>query len=208
MPVNWWPNVPLGARRRVAPDPMIVALVLAAGAARRFGSQKLLHPIHRVPLVRASVERVIAAGPGLTVVVVGHDADRVRAALAGLDVTMVENPEPERGLSSSLCAGLAVVPSNAVAVLVALGDQPLERDEIIPALVARFYLGNALIVAPKYQGVQGVPVLFARAVFPELDAMTGDHGAKSVVMRDPRRVAYVDFDFPMPADVDTPDDLG
>lgn len=187
---------------------MIVALVLAAGAARRFGSQKLLHPINGVPLVRSSVERVIAAGPDRTIVVVGHAAARVRSALAGLDVITVQNPMPERGLSSSLRVGLAIVPSNALAVLVALGDQPLERDEIIPALVARFYLDNALIVAPKYQGVQGVPVLFARAIFPELDALTGDQGARSVVIRDPRRVAYVDFDFPMPADVDTPEDVG
>ena len=186
---------------------MIVALVLAAGAARRFGSQKLLHPIHGVPLVRASVERVLAAGPDRTIVVVGHDADRVRAALAGLDVMTVENPEPERGLSSSLRAGLAVVPSNALAVLVVLGDQPIWRDEVIPELVARFYLDSALVVAPRYQGIQGVPVLFGRAIFPELDALTGDQGARSVVTRDPRRVAYVDFDFPMPPDVDTPEDV-
>lgn len=186
---------------------MIVALVLAAGAARRFGSQKLLHPVRGEPLVRAAVDRVVAAGPEQTIVVVGQDGDAVRHALAGLPVTIVENPHPERGLSSSLRAGLAMVPANAVAVFVTLGDQPIDRDEVFPALVARFGGDDAPIVAPRYQGVQGLPVLFARAVFPELEQLEGDHGARGVVSRDPSRVAYVDFDFPMPPDVDTPADL-
>ncbi len=186
---------------------MLTALVLAAGASRRFGSQKLLAPVRGIPLVRASVERVLAAGPERTVVVVGHDAAAVRAALAGLPVTIVVNPAPEEGLSASLRAALAAVPANADAVLVALGDQPIGRDEVIPALVARFGGDAAAIVAPRYRGMQGLPVLFSRRVFPELEALTGDRGARRVVERDPSRVVYVDFDFPMPPDVDTPADL-
>ena len=188
---------------------MIVALVLAAGAARRFGSQKLLAPVGGEPLIRASVDRVVAAGPERTIVVVAPDGEgrAIRHALAGLAVTVVVNPHPERGLSSSLRAGLAAVPANALAVLVTLGDQPIDRDEILPALVARFGGDGLPIVAPRYKGVQGLPVLFARAVFPELEALAGDRGARSVVERDPARVAYVDFDFPMPPDVDTPGDL-
>ena len=100
-----------------------------------------------------------------------------------------------------------MVPGNAVAVLVTLGDQPIDRDEVLPALVARFGGDDASIVASRYQGVQGLPVLFARSVFPELEGLSGDRGARSVVERDPSRVAYVDFDFPMPRDVDTPGDL-
>lgn len=186
---------------------MIAALVLAAGASRRFGRQKLLEPVRGVPLVRASVERVLAAGPELTVVVVGHDAPAVRRALAGLDVTIVENRHPDQGLSSSLRAGLAVVPANAVAVLVALGDQPITHDGVIPALVSRFGGDDCAIVAPRYLGVQGLPVLFARSMFAELEAITGDQGARSVIRANPSRVAYVDYDFPMPPDVDTPQDL-
>ncbi|MGA9836494.1 MAG: nucleotidyltransferase family protein [Gemmatimonadaceae bacterium] len=186
---------------------MIAALVLAAGAARRFGSPKLVQPVRGEPLVRASVERVLAAGPERTIVVVGHGATAVRRALAGLDVQIVTNPRPDDGLSSSLRAGLAAVPSNAVAVLIALGDQPITHDEVIPALIARFGGNDVAIVAPKYSGDQGLPVVFSRAVFPELEALTGDRGARSVVEADPARVAYVEFDFPMPPDVDTPGDL-
>lgn len=186
---------------------MLVALVLAAGASRRFGAQKLLAPVNGEPLVRASVDRITAAGPERTIVVVGHDADAVRHALAGLPVTFAVNPDPAQGMSSSLRAGLALVPEDAEAVLVALGDQPITRDEVIPALVARFGGESAPIVAPRYRGTQGLPVIFRRATFAELDALTGDHGARGVVARDPARVAYVDFDFPMPPDVDTPADL-
>ncbi|MDE3128587.1 MAG: nucleotidyltransferase family protein [Gemmatimonadota bacterium] len=186
---------------------MIAAIVLAAGASRRFGGQKLLYPVRGVALVRASVERVLAAGPDRTIVVVGHDADAIGGALAGLDVEIVRNPHPESGLSSSLRAGLAAVPSGALAVLITLGDQPIDRDEVIPALVARFGGDDDAIVAPRYQGVQGLPVLFARRMFAELEAVTGDQGARSVIRAHPSRVAYVDFDFPMPPDVDTPADL-
>lgn len=186
---------------------MIAAIVLAAGAARRFGAQKLIQPVNGVPLVRASVERVLAAGPELTVVVVGHQADAVRRALAGLNVEIVINPRPDDGMSSSLRVGLEMVPSNAVGVLVALGDQPIVRDEVIPELMTRFGNDDVAIMAPKYQGVQGLPVVFSSAVFPELRALTGDRGARSVVEADPSRVGYVEFDFPMPRDVDTPGDL-
>jgi len=186
---------------------VIAALVLAAGAARRFGAQKLVASVHGTPLVRASVERVLGVGPEFVIVVVGHDADQVRRALIGLPVEIVVNPRPDDGLSSSLRIGVEMLPSNAEAVLVALGDQPMDHDEIMPALVARFAMGSASIVAPRYLGVQGVPVLFARELFAELAALTGDVGARSVVVRDPSRVAYVDFDFPMPPDFDTPADV-
>lgn len=185
----------------------LAVVVLAAGAARRFGSQKLVAPVGEVPLVRASVERVLAAGPETTIVVVGHDADAVRRVLTGLPVQIVVNPRADEGMSASLRVGLAALPPHAVAMVVALGDQPIDHDEVIPSLVARFGGDDAAIVAPRYVGTQGLPVLFARRVFPEIDALRGDVGARRVVERDPSRVAYVDFDFPMPRDVDTRADL-
>ncbi len=186
---------------------MIAAIVLAAGAGRRFGSQKLVQLVDGEPLVRASVERVVGAGPELTIVVVGHEAAAVRRALSGLAVEIVTNPRPSDGMSSSLRAGLAVVPSSAVAVLIALGDQPIVHSSVIPGLMARFSSNDVAIVAPKYCGIQGLPVVFGRSVFGELDALTGDRGARSVIEADPARVAYVAFDHPMPPDVDTPEDL-
>jgi len=98
------------------------------------------------------------------------------------------------------------LPAGTEAALIVLGDQPFLPGEIIPALVtARARTGKA-IVAPRYRDGRGNPVLFTRQVFPELLGIAGDQGARSVVERDPDRVALVDFDFPMPPDLDTPED--
>ena len=186
---------------------MIAAIVLAAGAARRFGSQKLVAEMVGLPLVRLSVERVIAGTSNGVIVVLGHDADAVRSALAGLPVRFVYNPRPEEGLGTSLSAGVNALSPDTEAAIIALGDQPVVRRNVFPALIARFQQGGAGIVAPRYDGVQGTPVLFARAVFPELARLTGDRGARTVVERETSRVAFVDFPYGMPRDVDSPEDL-
>ena len=76
----------------------------------------------------------------------------------------------------------------------------------MPALLEAFATERKAIVAPVYRGVQGTPVLFALEVFPELRALTGDGGARTVVNADPGRVTRVAIDAPMPPDVDTPED--
>jgi molybdenum cofactor cytidylyltransferase len=186
---------------------VIADVLLAAGQGRRFGSQKLLAEANGLALVRLSVERIIAGTSNGVIVVLGHDAERVRAALEGLPVRFVHNERPGDGQSASLRAGLGALDPETEAVIVALGDQPLVHRSLLPALVARFQRGGVSIVAPRYAGVQGTPVLFARAVFGELDALTGDRGARSVVERDPARTAFVDLPYAMPRDVDTPADL-
>jgi molybdenum cofactor cytidylyltransferase len=186
---------------------VIAAVVLAAGRARRFGSQKLLAEADGIPLVRLSVERVIAGTANGVIVVLGHDGDAVRAALDGLPVRFARNPRPDDGLSGSLRAGITALSADTEAVIVALGDQPVMRRTVLPALIARFHRGDAAIVAARYAGVQGTPVLFSRTVFAELSALTGDQGARAVVERDPGRTAFVDLPDAMPRDVDTPGDL-
>ncbi|MBI2206284.1 MAG: nucleotidyltransferase family protein [Candidatus Rokubacteria bacterium] len=185
---------------------MIVAVVLAAGLSRRMGRRKLLEPIAGKPLVRWSVEGV----PGLVdeiVVVTGPDNTAVRDALDGLPVRFAVNPRPEDGQGTSIAAGIGALTAGTEAALVVLADQPWLPADVIPALIAAFRRGGAPIVAPVYRGVQGNPVLFAAPVFGELTGLSGDAGARQVVQRDPARVACVELDIDMPADVDTPDDL-
>jgi molybdenum cofactor cytidylyltransferase len=186
---------------------VIAAVVLAAGWARRFGSQKLLAEAGGIPLVRLSVERVIAGTANGVIVVLGHDADAVRAALDGLPVRFAHNPRPDDGLSGSLRAGITALSPHTEAAIVALGDQPVMRRSVLPALIARFHRGGVMIVAARYAGVQGTPVLFSRTVFGELSALAGDQGARAVVERDPGRTAFVDLAWAMPRDIDTPGDL-
>ena len=187
---------------------MIAGVVLAAGASRRFGSQKLLASIGGVPLVRRSVERLIEAALGEVVVVVGSDARAVGGTLAGLPVRIVTNPAYASGMSTSLRAGLDALTPEIEAVVVALGDQPGVGAAIVNRLVERYLADRPPIVAPVYRGgVRGNPVLFDRSLLDELRAVTGDEGARAVIARDPARVALVEIDTEMPRDIDRPDDL-
>jgi len=182
---------------------MIVGVVPAAGTSTRMGRQKLLLPLLGRPLIRLSVERVLAAALDLVIVVLGRDADLVAAALEGLPVRTVLNPRYAEGQSTSLHAGLAALPADAEAVVVALGDQPLPDPGVIGRLVEAFRRTGQPVVVIRYRDGRGHPVLFARALFDELRQVTGDQGGRSVIARDPARVAEVIVDAPRPPDVDT-----
>lgn len=184
---------------------MIGALVLAAGLARRMGRQKLLLDLRGKPVVRWSAEAILPHVDDV-VVVTGHDEAAVRRALAGLPLRFVENSRPEDGQGSSIAAGVGALSASTAAVLIALGDQPRLPAAVVPAILEAFARGGAAIVAPVYRGTQSTPVLFGADVFPELRALTGDAGARSVVRARPDRVREVLFDLPVPDDVDTPDD--
>jgi molybdenum cofactor cytidylyltransferase len=187
---------------------VIAGVVLAAGLARRFGSQKLVEPIGGVPLVRKTVDALLGATLGEIVVVLGSDAGAVGAVLAGLPVRLVTNPEYARGMSTSVRAGIGALAPTAEAALIALGDQPGVGAPIVDRLVERYRAGGAPIVAPIYRGgVRGNPVLFDRSMFDELRAITGDQGARSVIARAPGRVALVDLDVEMPGDIDRREDM-
>lgn len=188
---------------------MIVALLLAAGASRRFGGglQKLVQPLDGKPVVRWSAESLLGPPVDDVLVVVGEDDAPVREALRGLDVRFVKNPAAGQGMATSLALGVEALPAKTDAVLVALGDEPLAGREPLMRVVQRYRAGGAAVVAPLFRGVRGHPVLFDRSVFAELRALTGDHGARAVADRDESRRALVELDLPKPVDVDTPADL-
>lgn len=188
---------------------MIAALLLAAGASRRFGGglQKLVQELNGRSVVRWSAESLIGPPVDEVVVVVGANDKPVRDALAGLHLQFVRNAAAEQGMASSLAVGVAALSSDVEAVLVALGDEPLVGREPLEQVVRRYREGNTTIVAPVFRGVRGHPVLFDRSVFPELLALSGDHGARAVADRDTARRALVELDLPKPVDVDTAADL-
>lgn len=186
---------------------MIVGLLLAAGGARRFGSQKLLAPVAGdTPLVRHTAAALRDAVDAL-VIVVGSEGAAVTAAFDGLSCTIVPNDAWADGLSGSLRAGIRGLPAPTDAVVIALGDQPFVDPAVTRAIIATWRTTGAPIVSARYAGVRGHPVLFERSMFSELDGVSGDSGARSVVERDPSRVAYVDVDANAPPDVDTTADL-
>jgi molybdenum cofactor cytidylyltransferase len=192
-------------------------VVLAAGGARRYGGdQKLVAEVpdaegRRASLVRVAIGQLRRAGLCDVLAVVGHEEERVRSRLEGLGVEIVSNPAHANGMSTSVKAGVRAAlergPETA-GILIALGDQPLLDEQIVPRLVDAFESSaGARIVAPRYRGVRGNPVVFSRELADELLAIDGDHGARAVIDRDPARVLTVDFESAAPLDVDTPDDL-
>lgn len=183
----------------------IAAVVLAAGRSVRFEGTKLLAPIGSVPLLRIVVEGVIRAVDSV-VVVLGHNADQVRTALSGLPVQSVVNPRYDEGMGTSVAAGVGALPKKTEAVVITLGDQPV-RAEIIADLIACYGRGRHAIVAPAYNGVRGNPVLFDRKLFHELEALTGDRGARELIEKHQRLMTVVPYGFPAPLDVDTQDDF-
>ncbi len=163
---------------------MIAGIVLAAGGSRRMGRPKMPLPLGGGTVLSESVVPLLAAGIGRAVVVLGADADAVRAS-AGLPadprLRVVVNAKWRDGLSSSLRRGLAEC-EDAEAVLVALGDQPGMTVERVEEVLGAFAPGVSLVV-PVTGTVPAHPVLFSRDLFGELRALTGDSGAREVVRR-------------------------
>jgi molybdenum cofactor cytidylyltransferase len=186
---------------------VIGAVLLAAGSARRFGGGKLTAIMNGEAIVHRAARALVDGGLRPVHVVLRPGDVDVRHALADLAVAFVACSDHAAGMSASLRAGIAALPQEITAALVALADQPTVDPAVIRALVAAFGGGSPDIVAPRYRGVLANPVLFARRVFPELLALEGDVGARSVVLKDAARVRWLDVDAPVPADVDTFQDL-
>ncbi len=193
--------------------PRVTALVLAAGRSSRMGAtNKLLAKVGGTPLVARAVDAALASQAANLIVVTGHQGETVTAALSGKalsgkPVAFVHNPAFGEGLSSSLRAGLAAVPSESDAVVVCLGDMPRVAAGVIDRLIAAYspVEGRAVCI-PTIHGKQGNPVLWDRAFFAEMAALTGDAGAKRLVGRHADRVCEVPVeDAGILYDVDTPD---
>jgi molybdenum cofactor cytidylyltransferase len=193
------------------PEPTrIAAIVLAAGRSTRMGAaNKLVADVGGKPMVRHAVEAALASHARPVLVVTGHQADHVRAALAGLDVTFVANPDFAQGLSSSLKAGIRAVPTDATGALVLLGDMPRIGAAHLDAMIAAFASeAGAAIVVPMNQGQRGNPVLWPADHFSDMLALEGDAGARSLLARHAHRVREIDLGTDaVLMDVDTPDAL-
>lgn len=185
---------------------MIAGVLLAAGGARRFGSQKLIALLDGEPVVRRAA-RTLARAVDSLIVVVGNERDAVCVAIDGVTATIVDNVHWARGMSTSLMRGISAVPADAECALVALGDQPGIDAEVARAVVTRWRDTRSPIVVARYADGRGHPVLFARELFGELLALEGDQGARALIERSADRVAVVDVAAAAPRDVDTVDDL-
>ncbi|MEP6732171.1 MAG: nucleotidyltransferase family protein [bacterium] len=184
---------------------MIAGLLLAAGRSSRFGGDKLTAKLDGKAVIRRSVAALVPTD--LVYVVIAPGADMVTQALSRLDVHFVVNLARDEGMASSIRAGVAALPMDIDAVVIALGDQPLALPSVTKEICERWRLGNVAAVVVEYRDGRGHPVLFGRECFDALLALHGDVGARSVINALGGRVAHVSVDAPMPADVDTVDAL-
>lgn len=166
-------------------------VLLAAGSSSRLGRPKQLLVHGGKTLVRRAAEAAVEARCGPVVVVLGAQAQAVASELAGLPVHTVHNPDWEQGMGVSLRVGVRALAPEAEAALVMLCDQLRVESGHLRALVEEFHRTGSPIVASGYEGARGVPALFSRALFPELEALGPDQGARGVIARDASRVVEV-----------------
>ena len=209
------------ARPELAPAPEIVAdeapedgrpkiaiVLLAAGQSRRMGPHnKLVMPLAGKPLVRRMVEMILQARPAQVVVVTGHEPAMVAAAVAGLPVTVTDNPRYREGLSTSLQAGLAAVAPDMEGAMICLADMPSLTSAHLAKLMAGFDpAGGKAIGVPTHTGKRGNPVLWARELFVQMREIAGDVGAKALIGANESLVYEVEFgDTAVLTDLDTPE---
>jgi CTP:molybdopterin cytidylyltransferase MocA/xanthine/CO dehydrogenase XdhC/CoxF family maturation factor len=197
--------------RRAHKAPRIAGILLAAGMSRRMGVNKLTARIKGQPLVRHAAEAALAGQlRGPLIVVTGHEAAAVHDALAGMTLRFVHNARYAEGLSTSLRAGIGAVPTDCDGALVLLGDMPAITPELVARVIAAFdpRARKAICVARATNGERGHPVLWGRQFFPEIETLTGDNGARTLMAAHAGWIIEVDAGDDAPLiDIDTPEAL-
>jgi molybdenum cofactor cytidylyltransferase len=185
------------------------AVVLAAGQSSRMGGpNKLMAHFSGKPLIRQTVERALGANVSGALVVTGHQAARIREALADLDVEIVHNPDFASGLSASLKTGIAAISDDAAGALILLGDMPAVSSGDLNRLIAAFAnAGGHSIIRATHGGKRGNPVILPRALFGEIGRLEGDTGARHLVEAELMPVVDVEIGEGAAIDVDTRDAL-
>ena len=187
-------------------DGNLHVLVLAAGAATRFGSPKQLARIGGVMMLQKAVSQATEVGGHAVTVVLGAHAERITPLLRQSPATVEINRHWQEGLASSLRLGVSRLPTGCEGVLVALADQVAVTAFDLRRLVSAWRRQPEWLIAASYDGHTGVPAIFPAWCFSDLSSLRGDAGARAVLARHADRCLRL----PMPnagIDIDTPEDL-
>ena len=174
----------------------VLGVVLAAGMGTRMGGTKVVRPVGGRPMVERVVDAALESRLAGTAVVVGHEAEGVRAVLGDRPVQVVDNPSFAEGLSTSVRAAILAAGQECDAALFLLADQPFVTAELIDRLLEAYAATGKPIVRPELDGRPANPVLFSARLFPELLRETGDRGGRDVIQRHAGEVCLVAVDDP------------
>ena len=184
----------------------LYAIVLAAGAATRFGSPKQLVRISGRPLLHNTVSRAMEIAGAATIVVLGAYAAELAPLLSHTPATIVVNRDWREGIGSSIRTAVTRIPATCSGVMIVLADQAAVTAQDLQRLVSAWKRQPEYVAAALYSGSTGVPAIFPRSRFAELAELRGDMGARMLLQRNPDRVVRVPMDSAS-LDIDTPEDL-
>ena len=181
-------------------------ILLAAGAARRFGSNKLLHPLAGDPPMALSALANLRSAVAHVVAVVRPGDAQLEHRLSEAGATVIECANAEEGMGASLACAVSAT-GEVAGWIVALADMPYIRPDTIAKITAALAAGAA-IVAPAYQGRRGHPVGISAAFRRQLESLRGDEGARSMLKLNSGQITLIEVDDPgVCRDIDTPQDL-
>ena len=182
-------------------------IILAAGASRRLGYNKLCVRLNGESVIRTTVRVFMEAGIREITVVTGFEKERIEEELAGMPVLFAHNPHHEDGMSASIKAAMAAI-SLAEMVLIHLGDKPLVTHDTIKRVLNAGSAQTGGIVVPRYRGQNGHPVLVeTRRHLAGIRAITGEGGLRALLSEKSKDVLFVEGDEGSILDVDTEHDL-
>ncbi len=180
----------------------IAALILAAGAASRFGSTKQLANIDGKPMLQNCIDQANNVLPGMVFTVLGNQHEDITANITGSQLIL--NPDWQEGIGKSIATGVTYLRADYDAILVLLADQPRVKSQHLQQLIS-FFDGHRPVCSYYRQSV-GVPAIFPKVNFDTLAKLSGDKGAKALLQGmadDMLRLPLPEASF----DIDTPEDL-
>lgn len=185
----------------------VVGILLAAGASRRFGADKLNHVLPDGGTVAERACRALRAGTDAVLAVLRPGCEELARRLRAEGAEVSFCPQAERGMGASLAFGVRALPEDAAGCLVALADMPWIDASVVRGVADALRLG-APLAAPFYRGARGHPVGFSSALLAELSVLDGDRGARSVIEAHLDRLCRVDTDcVGVVRDIDRPQDI-